>query len=472
MIKYLILNKKPYIWILIHLLLGLSATITPYGIIAWFYLVLLTSLGLVLRKGKSPYIGMALILYLISFELLSRMAYTSPFIPYELGKYLLAVGMIWGIIQYKTYGYLGWTMLLCLIPALFFDLSGEVQNSDIVFNLLGPINVALVIIFFYKQRISQRQFGNMVRLMVYPILGVLSYTFVETPDFSDVEFVLGANVDMSGGFGSNQVSTLFGLAVLLVFILMINRWRFSGNYIVDGLVLFAFTFQGLLTFSRGGMIGTALGAIVILFFLRLASGQDNRIYKLPKIGKFVIPAMLITILAFVVVDQITNGLLSLRYQGETMGTLEGTKVKSLFTVTTGRLDIFLGDVDLWLDHFVFGVGAGSSRFLREGLHGTVAHVELSRLLAEHGSLGLIYFLILCWLGLGLLKSHPNPLIRGVLVALFLVAIYTSFHAAMRTYVTPALVGLSILSLSNPKPNRENFILRKQTKKPRLQPHLH
>ncbi|PZX47674.1 O-antigen ligase family protein [Algoriphagus chordae] len=472
MIKYLILNKRPYIWILIHLLLGLSATVTPYGIIAWFYLVLITSLTLVMKKGKSPYLGMTLILYLISFELLSRMAFTSPFIPYELGKYLLAVGMIWGIIQYKTHGYLGWIMLLCMIPALFFDLSGEVQKSDLIFNMLGPINVALVVIFFYKQRITQVQLGNMLRMMVYPILGVLSYTFVKTPDFSEVEFVLGANVDMSGGFGSNQVSTLFGLAALFMFFIMINRWKFSGNYIVDGLILFAFTFQGLLTFSRGGMIGTALGAIVVLFFLRLASAKEKRLYRLPKIGKFVIPAMLITILAFVVVDQITNGMLSLRYQGETIGTIEGSKVKSMYTVTTGRLDIFLGDVDLWLEHFIFGVGAGASRFLREGLHGTVAHVELSRLLAEHGALGLVYFLILCWLGLHLLKSHPNPLIKGLLIALFLVALYTSFHAAMRTYVTPALVGLSLLSISNPKPKRANPVSRKQAKKPRLQPHLH
>ena len=471
MIKYLILNKRPYLWIIVHLLLGVTATFTPYGIIAWFYLVLFSSLTIVLKKGKSPNVGMSLILYLISFELLSRMAFTSPYIPYELGKYLLCVSMIWGIFQYKTYGYLGWIMFLCMLPALFFDISGEVDKSDLIFNVLGPINVALVAIFFYKQRITQSHFGNMVRLMIYPILGVLSYTFLKTPDFSDVEFVLGANVDLSGGFGSNQVSTLFGLAALFMFILMINKWKFSGNYLVDGFVLFALSFQGLLTFSRGGMIGTALGVLTITFFLRLASSREKRVFRLPKIGKFVIPAMLVTILAFVVVDQITNGLLSLRYQGETMGTIEGSKVKSMYTITTGRLDIFLGDVELWLDHFIFGVGAGASRFLREGMNGTVAHVELSRLLAEHGSLGLIYFLILCWLGLRLLKSHPNPLIKGVLIAFFLVGVYTSFHAAMRTYVTPALVGLSLLSISNPKPKRENPISRKQAKKPRLQPHF-
>jgi hypothetical protein len=472
LIKYLILNKRPYIWILIHLLLGISATITPFGIIAWFYLVFFTSIVLVAKRSKSPFVILALILYLLSFELLARMAFTSPFIPYELGKYMLTIGMIWCVIRFKTFGYIGWIMLLCLIPALFFDLSGEVQTSDLIFNIFGPLNVALVVIFFYKQRLTQVQLGKMVRLMVYPILGVMSYTFLKTPSYTDVEFVLGGSLNTSGGFGANQVSTLFGLAALFMFILMINRWKFSGNYIVDGIILFAFTFQGLLTFSRGGMIGTALGTIVIILFLRLATPRQRWTYKLPKIGKFAIPAILIVISAFIVVDELSGGNLSLRYQGETTGTMAGSKVKSFNTVTTGRFDIFMGDLDLWQEHFLFGVGAGASRFLRQEMNGILSHVELSRLLAEHGVFGLIYFVLLCYLGFRLLASHPNPLIRGVLLAFFLVAIYTSFHAAMRTYVTPALVGLSLLSISNPNPKRENIVLRKQTKKPRLQPHHH
>lgn len=366
---------------------------------------------------------------------------------------------------------MGWVMLLCLIPALFFDASGQVQQSDIIFNILGPINVAMVVIFCYRQKLTSRQLGNIVRLMVYPALGVLSYTFIKTPDFDEVEFVLGANMDLSGGFGSNQVSTLFGLAALLMFILMINRWKFSGVIWVDAAIMFAMSFQGLLTFSRGGMIGTAIGALLILLALRFASAKEKRRYRLPKIGKFVIPAVLVVVAAFVAVDQLTGGLLSLRYQGETMGTIQGSKVKSIYTVTTGRFDIFIGDVNLWLENFIFGVGAGASRFLRVGMDGTVAHVELSRLLAEHGSLGLLYFLILCWLGIKILKSQPNPLIKGLLIALFTVAIYTTFHAAMRTFVTPALIGLSLLLISNPRPKHDHPISRKQTRKKRLQPYF-
>lgn len=392
------------------------------------------------------------------------MARTSPFIPYELGKYLLAAGFIYGILKYKSQGVLGWLMLLCMVPSFFVDVSGEVQRSDIIFNILGPVNVALAVIFFNRKKMSSQQLGHIIRLMIYPVLGVLAYTFIKSPDLDEVEFVLGANVDLSGGFGSNQVSTLFGLGALFIFILMVNKWKFSGNYLVDGAVLFALSFQGLMTFSRGGMLGAVLGIMTILFFLRIAPYWKRKKYRLPQIGKYVIPGILIAVLAFVVVDQITNGLLTLRYQGETMGTLQGSKEKSLYTVTTGRLDIFIGDVNLWVDHFILGVGAGASRFLRDTMTGTVAHVELSRLLAEHGLLGLIYFLILCYLGIALLKYNDNPMIKGILFAFYLVAIYTSFHAAMRTFVTPALIGLSLLMIRAPRKRKESSSKKQKKRK--------
>ncbi|MCS5488985.1 O-antigen ligase family protein [Algoriphagus limi] len=450
MIKFLLQNKQPIILILIHILLGFSATITPFGIIAWFYLVLISSAVYVMKEKRSIFILVSLLFYLISFELLARMARTSPFIPYELGKYLLCAGLIFGIIRSKVIGSLGAIMLVCLLPAFFVDVSGQVQQSDIIFNVLGPINVALAITFFNKKVISSLNLGSIIRLMVYPILGVLAYTFLKAPDFDEVEFSLGGNVDLSGGFGSNQVSTLFGLGTLFIFIMLINKWKFSGYFIVDALILFALSFQGLLTFSRGGMLGALLGVIVIIFFVRTSPRRLTYKYKLPKIGKYVLPGIIIAALSFIVVNEITNGLLTLRYQGETMGTLQGTKERTLYTITTGRLDIFIGDVNLWFDHFIFGVGAGASRFLRETLNGTVAHVEVSRLLAEHGFFGFIYFLILCWIGLAILKYNENPIIKGVLFAFYLVGIYTSFHAAMRTYVTPALIGLSVLIIRKPK----------------------
>ena len=240
MIKVLLENKMPWLILLIHLILGLSSTLSPIPVIVWFYLVIFSSLHYLLKKTPSPILLIATILYLVSFELLARMAKTSPFIPYELGKYLLLAGMVWVILMNKTVGYLGWVMLMCLIPSVFIDVSGTVSRDDLVFNLLGPINVALVVIVFYKQKISISNFSSLIRLMIYPIVGVLAFTFIKSPEFDQVEFSLGANSDWSGGFGSNQVSTLFGLGALMLFILMINRWKFSGFFILDAFLLFGF----------------------------------------------------------------------------------------------------------------------------------------------------------------------------------------------------------------------------------------
>jgi hypothetical protein len=448
MLKNLILNTSPVFWIVFHILLGFMATISPFPIIAWFYFVVLTSGIYLLRDTQSPFILIAFIFYLVSFELLSRMAQTFPFIPYELGKYLLLVGMMWGILKYKTFGLKGWIMLICLVPALFIDVSGLVAKSDIIFNLLGPLNVALVVIFFTKMQISVRQLGHLCRLSIYPVIGVLAYTILKNPDLSEIEFELGTNLDLSGGFGANQVSTLFGFGAFLTFVMMITRQKLSGYFVFDALLLFAFSFQGLLTFSRGGMLGGLIGVIIILFFIRNPSKEERRKFQLPQIGKLILPILFLTLMSYLIVDQLTDGTLSLRYMGETVGTVAGTKAKSINSITTGRFDILVGDLELWRNNFFLGVGAGASKFLRLTMNSTVAHVEMSRLLAEHGIFGLIYFLILCSIGFNLFKSNPNPLYKGLALAFFIIAIYTTFHAAMRTYVTPVLIGLSLLYVKN------------------------
>jgi hypothetical protein len=214
-----------------------------------------------------------------------------------------------------------------------------------------------------------------------------------------------------------------------------------------------FTLQGLLTFSRGGMVTGFLGIFVILFFLRTASTPQIKRFGLVRIGKYLIPAFLLIMGTFFIVNRLTDGMLLLRYQGETQGTMAGSKQKSLNSITSGRFDILTGDIELWLDHPVFGVGAGTSKYLRERMNGVVAHVELSRLLAEHGLLGLIYFIILMYYGFKILRSHPNPAVRGILIALFVVGVFTSFHAAMRTFVSPMMIGMSMLTIKDARGNR-------------------
>lgn len=431
---------------LFHLLIGGITAFTPYLFVFWFYIVLLSSLVFFFSKRFHVFPIVASFSYLISFELLGRMGQTAPLIPYEMGKYLLFIFLCAGIVNTRSKSKVGWALLVLLLPAFFFDISGEVVFSDIVFNALGAINLCLIIIFLRGQTFTKKRLIAVLKLCVYPILSVLAFLWIKNPSLNEIEFELSANFSTTAGFGSNQVSTMLGLGAFLMFIFVVNHWEFSGFRILDYFIVFLFTFQGLITFSRGGMVGALLGVLIIMATLTFTSRRALHHYRLPNINKYVFFGILLLVAAFFIVDDFTDGALTLRYQGETAGTLSGNKEKSLNTLTTGRYDIFLGDVELWLDHLIMGVGVGASKYMRMLHNGVVAHVELSRLLSEHGVFGLLFSVILVRVGFSIRNKSVNPMINAILISFFIIALYTTFHAAMRTYITPLLVGLSLLNV--------------------------
>jgi hypothetical protein len=147
---------------------------------------------------------------------------------------------------------------------------------------------------------------------------------------------------------------------------------------------------------------------------------------------------------FQVANQITDGNLLLRYSGETQGTMLGSKEKTADVLVSGRFTIIEDDLDLWFKHPVAGVGAASSRFLRERTQFVSPHIEFSRLLAEHGLLGLIYFIVLLTVFRKAYKGLSKNVNKGLFIALFTVALMTTFHAAMRTYLSPTFFILATL----------------------------
>lgn len=444
MIESLIENKSPFFWLLWHIILGVVSTFTPILIIGWFYLVLLLSVKKILESGQFIYFAVTAS-YLVSFELISRMSQATPFIPYEIGKYLFTFLLLIGLFRGYRKGLVGILMLFLLLISALYDESGQTTFRSIIFDLLGPIDVALAIIVFKKQEVEKEDFIKILRLLLYPLISVLAFTIIKTPNLDTIEFKLGANFETAGGFGSNQVSTALGLGAFLAFIFWRYRLTFSGLRWIDLIIFIAFAFRGLITFSRGGMVGGALGILVLVLFNR---EEGYKIYNPSKVIFGVIPVILILFLTFAYADKITGGQLSLRYQGETAGTLRGTKQKTLNTFTSNRLEIFQDDIRLWKQHPLLGVGVGASRYMRDSSSGYLSHVEMSRLLAEHGIPGLIVIIILFILGVNLFRKSRDELTSVILLALFAIAIFTTFHAAMRTYISPLLIGISMLHISN------------------------
>ena len=385
------------LWFLIHVFLGLVSTLTRIPFILWIVWVSLSSFLYLINvqdreRGKLLALFIA---YLSSFELLGRMVKASPFVPYELGKYSMFVLLLWGIMSGYTKGRAGFLLLLLLLPGFLVNESNSpIPFQKIIFSGLGPVVTCLSIIFFWKLKLTQEEFIRLLRVFAYPLITVLVFTFIKTPDFDEIEFTLGANFETSGGFGSNQVSTALGFGMFLMFVFWVNRWKFSSNNWLDITLLFGMAFQGLLTFSRGGMLGGIIGILLIITVLNILRLKAIERGRLKKINRYAILGILSIGTLFLLANSITGGLLVKRYQGETYGTILGTKEKDINVVTTGRWEIFLGDLELWQKYPILGTGVGISQPLRENIRGVISHVEVSRLLAEQEIVGLIYSVVL------------------------------------------------------------------------------
>jgi hypothetical protein len=447
MLKYLTGERNRLIWVVFHAILGTLSILTPWFLIGWFYLVLFTSASALLKRTEDHFFRVtSLMVYVVSFELLGRMSKAYPFIPWEMGKYLLFLLLMAGILMKYRRGTVGWILLVLLLPALLIDESGQVWFKNIIFNLLGPVNVALAIVYFKNQLLSAEELKSLLRLLALPAISVLAFVVIKTPNFENIEFELGANFNTTGGFGSNQVSTVLGLGAFLAYLFWRNKWRLSGYRWLDlGLLIF-FTIRGLLTFSRGGMIGGAIGVLVLVFYQTVTSefrwSPQKAVFNLIK----AVPVLLIFFLVFVYANNISGGNLALRYKGDTPGTVAGYKEKTLNVFFSNRVNVFKDDLELWQRHPVLGVGVGASMYLRDDTRRVAPHIELSRLLSEHGLLGAFYFLILCGLGYKLLKKAHYTTSDAVLLAIFVLALFTTFHSAMRTYISPLLIGLSMLTV--------------------------
>jgi hypothetical protein len=435
-----LIEKNTLYVFLFHAALGLLGAVSSYFIIGYVYLSILnffTSYG-DLKSNQLKYTHLLkFLLYIGSFEMICRIVRCSPFIPYEFGKYLYMVILLFVILNKgiaKSSAII--PFLLLIFSFLFsFVLKNISSYIDIAFSFFGPLSVALFLAAYYQFRIYSIK--PLLNAVLYPIVLVWVYCYFQTPSFESFELTRNAIDVASGGFGSNQVSTALGLGTFICFIFVYKGWRFSGNRWVDYVTLFGITFQGLISFSRGGMLGSLLAILIFVLFDNFLEGSRK------KIGQMV-AFSIILLITFFAANTITSGLLLDRYLGDTEGTLEGSKEKTINDITTGRYNIFLGDLELWKENFFTGVGIGNSPYERKIENGMLTHSEFSRLVAEQGLLGLFFFVAWIFIGFAGYSNQVSNFGKCFIIACLALALYTSFHAAMRTFISPLLTGLSVL----------------------------
>jgi O-Antigen ligase len=195
--------------------------------------------------------------------------------------------------------------------------------------------------------------------------------------------------------------------------------------------MFLCAMQAALTFSRSGIWMSGICILTALCFL----ARNPR--TLLNIGMLaVVVAFLSWFLIVPALDGFTGGKLSERYAQKGFA---------------NRETIAQEDILLCAQHPILGIGPGMGKFWRakEFGGGGAAHTEFTRLLSEHGSLGVLALLTL--LGMSLTRfmtpgSAQEMALRGTaIIYSFLFMAVTAMRVAMPGFV----FGLAFISLAPP-----------------------
>ena len=111
----------------------------------------------------------------------------------------------------------------------------------------------------------------------------------------------------------------------------------------------------------------------------------------------------------------------------------------------GREAIAATELDMFMENPIWGIGVGKNKEYREQMTGIVAasHNEITRLLAEHGSFGIVALVILFCTPLVLYFNNKEHLF---LLPFFIFWLLTINHAAMRIAAPAFIYALTLLKV--------------------------
>ncbi len=446
-----LIGKKGWhlFFIVIHVLLGMVMGTNPM-IIAWAYLAfsVLAVLDIVYTADRNSIAGFYAI-YLMGYEILYRMV-GAPFV-WEYGKYVSIGVLLIGLVVGKR-RYINWTfvlLLILLIPAIFLtesSYSGRIREL-ILFNMSGPLTFVVAGMYFYKRPIETDEFFEKIKFAFLPaftlIVGLSLVAAISTLHYTKLK----SNMASTGGFGANQVSTILGWFMLLLLLFKINGKKITPWSWLDWLMLFYIVLRALLTFSRGGVLGSVLalsGSVLVLYFSYRSFRQ-----KVIKAIPYLAFGVVFFVGVFLFANKITNNLLVYRYQGLTTNEMIAGEKISGTGMLTGRDYLIEAELMAFKDFPLLGTGYGMSESYRAAYFGEpiASHTEYSRLIGEHGLLG-IFFILIGFIGLPIyfFFKEPNPETRCFFIAFFLLGLFTMFHAAMRLALPGLLLGAAFMRI--------------------------
>ncbi|WP_310559765.1 O-antigen ligase family protein [Flavobacterium sp.] len=425
--------------ILFHIGVGFLIFLFPALSQLYGYAIFILATIYIIKNQNKNHEALMAAAYVVGSEVFLRMTGGNPL--YEISKYgvmvFIFIGMYFSGISKNATPY--WIFILLLIPGVI--LSTFVLNFDtniknaIAFNISGPACLAVASLYTFKRTVLIDQMNSILLCMGLPIVTCMTYLTFYTPNIRDTITSTQSNFETSGGFGPNQVSTILGLGMFIFFSRIILESRTKYMLIINLLIMLNISYRGIITFSRGGMITGFLMIVLLLFFLYTKSNFAGRI----KLNYLIVLFAVTMIATWTYTSFQTRGLIDKRYANQDAA---GRVKEGRFT---GREEVAKGEIDVFLDNPIFGVGVGKGvevRFDKTGI-ATLSHDEITRMLAEHGTLGIFGLLILFFTPLFLYVDNKFNMYLLCFVAFWF---FTINHAAMRTAAPAFVYSLSLINV--------------------------
>jgi O-antigen ligase len=378
-------------------------------------------------------------MYVAGAEVLWRM--TGANLIWEYGKYSVSLVLLIRVLRggLKSIYWTPVIYFMLLMPAVVPTILGsfspqglEDARKLLSFNLSGPFSVLACSLFFSQVHLTDLRTRRLAVWMVLPIAGIAGAILSGLTSLEHLEFGRGSNLLASGGFGPNQVAGLLGIGAFFAVLLALDlRLEARLRFLFLAVTLW-FAAHSALSFSRTGIYLFGAGLVVALPFLSI-----RNLFR-PQTILVVALAIGVGLVTWAFLMRYTEGKIGERFSSSAL---------------TGRDIIAMQDIAIWKKNVILGAGVGSSSIAHsESTAGRVgSHTEYTRLLAEHGFLGIIAALLLLKMAARPLFTMPLGLTKGALLGGSVATLLWMTASAMRNAAPGLLIGLAAARFSRPRP---------------------
>ena len=416
-------NTGIVLFMLSHILLGVILVYAPQ--LVNLHVVVTLAVALLIAALRTPltYVAAALA-YIAGAEVLWRTANAAIF--WEAGKYAVVLIMLISLFRTRSTlipvaPFLYFVFLLPSILVTLGSLGLSEARQQISFNLSGPLTLFVSAWFFSRVTLKRNDLQLFLFCFIAALIAVNSLVLFHLLTLNNVHWITASNFSTSGEFGPNQVSTVLGLGVLLIVIsLMILRQRSFLTVFLVLLGLWMFV-QAILTFSRGGIVSLIIA--VCFLVLHQFMGRKQR------------SSILITVVLLFVVLEISLPLINDFTFGALLERYTDTGV-------TGRDILLQQDIQYFMENPVTGIGPGGIESARR----IAAHTEFSRMLGEHGILGLLSLFLLLFMATKNYFRNEGLLSRGIRGSLMVWSLVSMAHLAMRLAAMSLMLGFGFVTI--------------------------